>query len=157
VRQRVINGFGQDDAIKSGFITVSSPAASPTRTNLGLAFSAPAQLTAGRAFALQITATNDGLLAATNVLRQIVLKANNSTQLTIVSPPVGATVVYTSNKTVVTLPLIPLASGANSVVTLQVQVQSNVTKVMIDGNVSSPEIDSEGRDNSASLTIEART
>jgi PKD repeat protein len=157
VRQRVINGFGQDDEVKTGYITVTSPATLPTKTNLGLSFGAPAQLTAGRTFTLQVITSNDGLLNATDVLRQIVLKANNSTQLTITAPPVGTTISYTNGKTVITLPLIPLASGASATVALQVAVQSNVNKVMIDGNVSSPEIDSEGRDNSASLTIEART
>lgn len=156
IRQRVTNGFGSDEEIKVNYITVTSPVATPTMTNLGLSLGAPFQITAGQNLSFQVIVTNDGLLNATNVLRQLILKADNNSQLTLVTPPVGVTATYTDGKTRITLPLIPLTSGATAIVTLQVSVQSDVQSVTLDGVVSSPEADTEMGDNSATLTIEAR-
>jgi PKD repeat protein len=157
VRQKVTNGFGSDEEIKINYITVTAPVVGPTSTNLGLSFRAPNHIIAGNTFSFQTVVSNDGLLNATNIQRSLVLKSDNNSQLTIVSPPVGCTVTYSGNKTRVSMPLISLASGASAMVTLQVQVQSNVKSVTIDGVAISPEHDVEMRDNSGTLTIEART
>lgn len=156
VRQRVTNGFGVDEEIKISYISVTSPTDPPIMTNLGLSFGAPLQVTAGQNMSFQVVVTNDGLLDATDVARRIVLKADNSSQLTVVSPPPGATVSYSNGKTGITLPLIPLTSGSSSVVTMQVAVQGDVARITMDGTVTSPETDSTTSDNSASLSIEAR-
>ncbi len=156
VRQKVTNGFGSDEEIKVNYITVTSPITGPTMTNLGLSFRAPNQIVAGATFSFQTVVSNDGLLDATNVQRSLVLVADNLSQLTIVSPPVGVTVTYNGNKTRISMPLIPLAAGASAMVTLQVAVQSDVESITIDGVATSPEQDVESRDNSATLTIEAR-
>ena len=156
VRQRALNIFGQDDEIKAGYITVTLPNAEPLQTNLGLSFGAPMQVTGGQPFSFQVNVSNDGLLNATNVLRVIKLRANNNTQITIQTPPPGATITYDGNRTTITLPLVGINSGAFTSVTLTALVQSNVNSIQLDGTVSSPEADAELGDNSAALTIEVR-
>jgi PKD repeat protein len=156
VRQRAFNSFGQDDEIKIGYITVTAANQNPLHTNLGLSFVAPIQIQGGTTFSVQVKVSNDGLANATNVLRKLVLRANNNSQVTIVAPPPGVVVTYTGGKTKITLPLVNINSGAFDVVTLQVAVQSNVNQLQIDGVASSPETDATASDNQASLTIEVR-
>lgn len=153
VRQRAINSFGQDDEIKVGYIVVSLPTQGATFTNLGLSFGVPGQVTGGQVFSFQVIVTNDGLANATSVLRTLRLRANNSSQITMTSVPPGTTVSYVDGRATITLPLVDILSGGNSVITLQAQVNANVTSMQLEGTVSSPETDSTLGDNSATATI----
>lgn len=155
VRQRVTNSFGTDEEVKVNLINVSVPNIG-ANTNLGLSFGAPFQIQGGIPFSFQVTVSNDGLVNATNVLRQLKIRANNNTQVTVVSPPPGVVVSYTGSRTLITLPLVPIASGAAMSLTLQAQTQTNVNSIQIEGTVSSPETDAHLDDNVSSLTIEVR-
>jgi PKD repeat protein len=156
VRQRAINSFGQDDEIKVGYIVVSLPTQGVTFTNLGLSFGVPGQVTGGQVFNFQVIVTNDGLANATNVLRTLKLRANNNSQITMTSVPTGTNVSYVGGRTTITLPLTNILSGGNTVITLQAQVNANVTSMQLEGTVSSPETDSTLADNSATATIGVR-
>ena len=153
VRQRAINTFGQDDEIKSNYIVVTAPNSGVGNVNLGLSFSAPAQVNGGSTFSFQVIVTNDGLGNAVNVLRELALRSNNNSEVTLVSPPPGATVSLVGNVTRVVLPLINIASGGVSSITMQATTTASAKSIQISGIVSSPQNDSTPQDNTATVTI----
>jgi PKD repeat protein len=157
VRLRAINTFGQDDEIKTNFVTVTAPITGPTFTNLRMVFASAPQILAGQSFSLQVIVTNDGLLNATNVQRFIKLRSNNGSAITITSAPLGSTITTHGPITQIALPLFNIASGGMSAVANIIAVgASNISAIQIEGSVSSPETDSTPEDNKANLTITVR-
>jgi PKD repeat protein len=157
VRLRAINSFGQDDEIKTNYITVTAPITGPTFTNLGLMFVAPPQILAGESVNLQVIVSNDGLLNATNVQRFIKLRSNNGSAITINSAPLGSTITTFGPITQVMLPLVNITSGGlPAVANIVATGAGNIRAIQIEGIVLSPETDSTPEDNKANLTITVR-
>jgi PKD repeat protein len=152
VRLRVTNSFGADEEIKANYITVTAPQQS-TEVNVGVSFGAPVNVSGGQAFSFQVITSNAGGIQATNVVRVLKLRTNNTTPVTILNPPAGVTVETQGVLTVVTLPTTVVAGGGTDVIVLQASAAATAGTILITGTVSCAETDNTPQDNSASLSI----
>lgn len=156
VRHRALNSFGQDDQIQINAVTVLAANTGPLQVNLGISFIAPQQVQAGATFTFQVRTENDGMNNATNVVRQIRLRTNNSTQVVVSNPPLGSTVSFDGPFTVVNLAAVNIGSSAFVIQTLEITATASAKVIQVIATATSPEVDPELGDNSANLTIRAR-
>mgnify|MGYP000885907663 CR=1 FL=1 len=165
VRLRAINAYGADDEVKTGYITVTAPPATGTYTNLELKFEVNGhadteQLTVKRGdlFQVKIKVRNDGYLTATNVQRVFIVHDAQGQQVVVSGLPPGATQQRVSNQyTKVTFPAIPsMISGAQVDVAFSLLAPPTAKPIVIEGAVSSPEVDSTTSDNTRSVTIQVK-
>lgn len=156
VKLRAINSFGSDQEIKSNIIQVAAPNPGIGNVNLGLSFGSPSQIFGGQAFNFQVLVTNDGTANATNVARELKIRASDKSEIIVISAPSGSTITRTGPITRIILPMVNISSGNFASAVLQLQVQSTATAVQFEGTTSSVETDPELNDNKTSLTIAVR-
>lgn len=159
----VTNAAGTVSTVSSGFITVQEAPASGLLTNLEIRFvvdgkedDTTVRVKAGNTFGVKLRVKNDGNLTATAVQRVFVVHDVNGQQVTVVTPPAGATITRGSSYTqIVFLPIASMTSG--TVVDFPpfvLQAPSVGKKIQMEAAVSSPETDSTLSNNTRALTIE---
>lgn len=157
VRLRASNTHGQDDEIKTDYITVTAAPTTGKLTNLNINFSGPLQSKFNEVFTVTANISNAGAASATSVVRTISIDDVGSTAVIVTGLPVGSTSIHSNNKTTITLPTISvLGSGQHSSVSFAVQSPSHAGTITINGTVRSPEVDSTVGDNSATLTVRVK-
>lgn len=158
VRLRAINGFGTDDEIKTGFIVVQQAPFTGSYTNLGIRLGGPSQVLRAQTFQMSITISNDGFLTATNVARVITIADIKGQQATVSGLPPGAVVTRDTNRTIVTLPLLPtLATGLTyGPVMFNITAPGKTGSLSITATVASPEVDATIGDNTTALAVEVK-
>jgi PKD repeat protein len=157
VRLRAFNAFGQDDEVKTGYITVAPALPSGVNTNLEVKIIAADQVVRGSYVPVSIQIKNDGFETATNIVRTITILDVDANQIIVSGLPGGSTTSRDRKVLTITLPTIlsMITSGVVST-TFTVQAPLTGTPIVITATVSSPEIDSESGDNTASLSIEVK-
>jgi PKD repeat protein len=158
VRLRAINAYGWDDEIKVGYITVNSAAPPATNTNLGVTLTAQNQVQRNQLFTLTMTVRNAGHLTATMISRTVYLPDVDGNQVVPSGLPPTANVTRDGKLTVVALP--PIASmigGASVPISFTVQALPKNGEIAITAKASSPEIDANTNDNTASIEVEVRS
>ena len=158
VRLRAINGYGFDDEIKIGLLTVVAAAKPGATTNLSIQLGGPLQVSKNQIFTISAQVTNDGYAAATNVQRVISIADVGNEALVVSGLPMGSTQSHSSGKTIVVLPVMSVfGTGQFNNVTFSAKAPSNAGKISILGSVNSPEKDSTVSDNTASLEVRVKS
>lgn len=158
VRLRAINNFGFDDEIKAGYITVLTPPPSVGYTNLDVTLNAVSQVLRGHTFPVSVTISNDGSLAATNVIRTIVIPRLKGEEITVSGLPPGTTVVTDIHKTTLTFAVVSILPIGLTYgpISFNVVAPNKSGSLKINASVSSPEIDVALGDNTTSISVEVR-
>jgi len=156
VRLHTVNAYGQDDEIKTGYITVNPVPQGNLKTNLGIQLGGPLQVSVGQTFTVSVMVTNDGLKAATNVVRITTLPDVGTTQVNYSGLPTGASHARLGGSTVITFPLVNIGSGAFVNTTFQITAPTSAGNITIRAAVGSPEVDSTLSDNTTELVVKVK-
>ena len=156
VRLHAVNAFGQDDEVKVGYITINAAPTRGLRTNLDVQLGGPLQVAKGQIFTVSFLVSNDGKLAATQVLRVATLSDIGTTQVSYSGLSTGSTNIRGMNTTIITFPQVAIASGAFANTAFQITAPNSTGTIIIRAAVSSPESDSNLDDNAAELSVKVR-
>jgi PKD repeat protein len=155
VKLRAINGFGFDDEVKTGYITVTLAPSTGAYTNLAVQLGGPGQVSRAHTFQVSINVTNEGHLTATNVVRRITLPDVKGQQVVPSGLPANATVTRDTERTVIEFgPIATLATGLNyGPVFFNLTAPGKQGDIVVFAEVHSPEVDSTIGNNTASMVI----
>jgi len=165
VRLRVTNPVGWSEEIKSGYITVDPGVASTQLANLSARFTVDGQddtntirVQSGNTFGIKITVANSGNLAATDVQRVFTVYDMAGQQVTVSSPPAGATVTRIAGAWQITFASIAsLATGASTDYPPFILAAPNIKgTINMTVTVTSPENDADVSNNTRALAIEVK-
>lgn len=155
VKQTVKNIYGEDDEIKLQYITVTENNSSVS-SNLSIALTVPAQVQPGSPFNISILSENSGLVDGTNVIRNINIRSDNGTYITVLVKPTGSLIQRVNDSTKIQLPSISISSGTSVESILKIQTSGSARSITIEGSIASTENDVELADNSFVRTITLR-
>lgn len=154
VRLHAINEQGQDDEVKSNFITVLPAAPTGSHVNLESRIGAPKQVKINQIFTVSLTANNDGLMPATNVTRVVTITNHSNSIIQFSNLPQGTTQVNDRGNTILTLPSLPILEANKPVnVIFNVVAPATATTIDITSSVTSAQVDAAAGDNIAKITI----
>ena len=156
VRLRAINSTGSADSISTNLISVTAPVSGPLFVNLGVSIIAPPFISAGQNFNFQVKVTNDGAAPATNVVRTLIMRSNNGTEVALAGNPAGVSSTKSGPLTTVILPTVGIASGNFVIFNLTAVSDASATSIQLEGTAYSQEADPTPGDNKTTLTIGVR-
>lgn len=158
VRLRATNGFGFDEEVKTGVITVLQPANEGLGANLGIELVGPAWVRRNSSVQVAVSWENTGLAEATNVTRVITIPDVNHNQIQVSGLPVGSSVERSYGRTVISLPIInTLANGSTGgPIYFSMAAPPMVGTILVDAIIQSAEYDLTDNNNTASLSVEVR-
>jgi PKD repeat protein len=165
VRLRVTNPVGWSEEIKTGYITVDPGTTTTQLANLSIRFNVDGQddtntirVQSGNTFGIKLLVSNSGNLAATNVQRVFTVYDMAGQQVTVSSPPAGATVARIVGAWQITFaPIASLGTSASTDYPPFILQAPNIRgTINMTASVSSPENDSDASNNTRAVAIEVK-
>ena len=154
VKFRVKSVYGQDEVLKTNVIVVAAPPTQGKNTNLKLQLSAPLNAQQGETVQVLVTASNEGLLSASQATRVIKISDVGGQAVTVSGLPTGSTSVRANGVTTVTLPVLSsLTTGQYVTARFNLTAPSVNGSMTLSGVLHSPENDSSPDNNAVAMTI----